>query len=74
MPLVLHCPVEVPPVTDPLRTWEAADAQTLASAPAFTIGGAEIVSVMALETGVHPLVLVNVSVRVPAAISAALGV
>ena len=72
-------PLQIPPVapiTDPFKVITELFVQTLPFAPALTKGaGVNVISLL-LATGLHvPLpVLVNVSVSVPAAISAVVGV
>ena len=72
-------PLQIPPVapiTEPFRVMSALLRQTDPSAPAFTIGAGVNEITLLFVTGLHvPLpVLVSVSVNVPAAISAAVGV
>src|SRR4029453_794352 len=66
----------VAPITEPARVIVEAFAQTLPSAPAFTIGAGVKVITLASLTGVQPPlpVVVRVGGRDPAAISAAVGV
>ena len=66
----------VAPVKEPAKVIALLFAQTVPAGPAFTVGAAVKVITLSLVTGIQfPLpVLLNVSVKVPAATSAAVGV
>lgn len=74
VPVVDHCP-PVAMVTDPLSVNTALLEQTPTSGPAFTTGASVMVIINWSVTARHPplLVEVSVSVTLPAAVSAALG-
>ena len=74
VPLVAHVP-PVATVTEPLNAMDVVLAQTVRSTPASDVGPGIIDTLTVLVTGLHPPLLVEVTVKVtvPALISAALG-
>lgn len=71
LPEELHmAPVEI--AKEPVRLTETEFEQRVLSVPALTLGAVEIVTVICFETGAHPPLLpeLNISVTVPAAMSA----
>lgn len=70
-PEVLHWPVFVDPLTDPLRL-TVCPSQIVRSGPAETTGVGRMRTTLLSAIGLQPSVAVSVSVMLPSAISAAL--